>query len=37
MPEWTAEELLRFDIAFALEKVIIPGFRARMAIAETDP
>jgi len=27
MNEWTAEELLRFDIAFALKKVTIPGFR----------
>jgi len=41
MTEWTAAELLRFDIAFALKKVTIPGFRKalteeqRMAIAGT--
>ena len=41
MAEWTAEELLRFDIAFALKKVTIPGFCKalteddRMAIAGT--
>jgi hypothetical protein len=39
MTEWTADELLRFDVAFALKKVTIPGFRKslteddRMAIA----
>jgi hypothetical protein len=41
MTEWTADELLCFDIAFALKKVTIPGFRKamteeqRMAIAGT--
>ena len=41
MAEWKAEELLPFDIAFALKKVTIPGFRKalteddRMAIAGT--
>jgi hypothetical protein len=41
MTEWTADELLRFDIAFALKKVTIPGYRKamteeqRMAVAET--
>ena len=35
MAEWTAEELLRFDIAFALKKVTIPGFRK--ALTEDDP
>jgi hypothetical protein len=41
MTDWTADELLRFDIAFALKKVTIPGFRKaiteeqRMAVAET--
>lgn len=41
MAEWTAEELLYFDIAHALRKVKIPGVRKalteeqRMAIAGT--
>ena len=41
MTEWTAEELLYFDIAHALRKVKIPGVRKalteeqRMAIART--
>ena len=30
-----SEELLRFDIAFALKKVTIPGFRK--ALTEDDP
>jgi hypothetical protein len=38
---WTRDEHLTFDIAFALKKVTIPGFRKglreedRMAIAQT--
>jgi hypothetical protein len=38
---WTPEEQLAFDIAFALKKVTIPGFRKalkeedRIAIAKT--
>jgi hypothetical protein len=38
---WTQDERLTFDIAFALKKVTIPGFRKdlkeedRMAIAQT--
>jgi hypothetical protein len=38
---WTPDERLTFDIAFALKKVTIPGFRKglkeedRMAIAQT--
>ena len=27
MPIWTPDEQLTFDIAFALKKVTIPGFR----------
>jgi hypothetical protein len=27
MPTWTPDERLTFDIAFALKKVAIPGFR----------
>jgi hypothetical protein len=27
MAKWTTEEHLAFDIAFALKKVTIPGFR----------
>jgi hypothetical protein len=30
MTEWTADDLLRFDIAFALKKVTIPCFRKAM-------
>ncbi len=41
MATWTREEHLTFDIAFALKKVTIPGFRKalkeedRIAIAKT--
>ena len=41
MAKWTLEEPLTFDIAFALKKVTIPGFRKalteehRLAIAKT--
>ena len=41
MVVWTRDERLTFDIAFALKKVTIPGFRKglkeedRMAIAQT--
>jgi hypothetical protein len=41
MAKWTTEEHLTFDIAFALKKVTIPGFRKslteehRIAIAKT--
>jgi len=41
MPNWTPEEQLAFDIAFALKKVTIPAFRKalkeedRFAIATT--
>jgi hypothetical protein len=41
MATWTIEEHLTFDIAFALKKVSIPGFRKalkeedRIAIAKT--
>jgi hypothetical protein len=41
MAAWTRDEHLRFDIAFALKKVTIPGFRKamkeddRIAIAKT--
>ena len=41
MANWTPEEHLTFDIAFALKKVTIPGFRKglkeedRIAIAKT--
>jgi hypothetical protein len=41
MARWTIEEHLKFDIAFALKKVTIPGFRKalkeedRLAIANT--
>jgi hypothetical protein len=41
MANWTLEEHLTFDIAFALKKVTIPGFRKalkeedRIAIAKT--
>jgi hypothetical protein len=41
MPTWTRDEHLTFDIAFALKKVTIPGFRKalkeedRFAIAKT--
>jgi hypothetical protein len=41
MANWTPEEQLAFDIAFALKKVTIPGFRKalkeedRFAIATT--
>jgi len=41
MTTWTPEEQLAFDIAFALKKVTIPGFRKalkeedRFAIATT--
>jgi hypothetical protein len=34
MPKWTPEEQLAFDIAFALKKVTIPGFRK--ALKEED-
>jgi hypothetical protein len=42
MAKWTPEEQLAFDIAFALKKVTIPGFREalneedRFAIAGND-
>lgn len=41
MAKWTLEDHLSFDIAFALKKVTIPGFRKtlkeedRFAIAKT--
>ena len=41
MTKWTPEEQLAFDVAFALKKVTIPGFRKalkeddRFAIAQT--
>jgi hypothetical protein len=41
MAKWTLEEHLTFDIAFALKKITIPGFRKavteehRIAIAKT--
>jgi hypothetical protein len=41
MVKWTPQEHLTFDIAFALKKVTIPGFRKalteehRIAIAKT--
>jgi hypothetical protein len=41
MADWTQDELLTFDIAFALKNVTIPGFRKalqeedRIAIATT--
>ena len=41
MSAWTPDEHLKFDIAFALKKVTIPGFRKalkeedRIAIAAT--
>jgi hypothetical protein len=41
LAKWTSEEPLTFDIAFALKKVTIPGFRKamkeedRIAIAKT--
>jgi hypothetical protein len=41
MVNWTPDEHLTFDIAFALKKVTIPGFRKalteehRIAIAQT--
>jgi hypothetical protein len=41
MAFWTPEEQLTFDIAFAIKKVTIPGFRKavkeddRLAIAKT--
>jgi hypothetical protein len=41
MAAWTCDEHLTFDIAFALKKVTIPGFRKalneedRIAIAKT--
>jgi hypothetical protein len=41
MAKWTLEQHLTFDIAFALKKVTIPGFRKalteehRIAIAKT--
>ncbi len=41
MVVWTRDEYLTFDIAFALKKVTIPGFRKglkeedRIAIAQT--
>lgn len=41
MANWTRDEHLTFDIAFALKKVTIPGFRKalkeedRIAIAQT--
>jgi hypothetical protein len=41
MANWTRDEHLAFDIAFALKKVTIPGFRRalkeedRFAIAQT--
>ena len=40
MAAWTRDEHLKFDIAFALKKVTIPGFRKalkeedRMALAQ---
>jgi hypothetical protein len=34
MPTWTLDEQLIFDIAFALKKVTIPGFRK--ALTEED-
>jgi hypothetical protein len=34
MPTWTPDEQLTFDIAFALKKVTIPGFRK--ALSEED-
>lgn len=41
MANWTPQEQLAFDIAFALKKVTIPGFRKalneedRFAVAQT--
>jgi hypothetical protein len=41
MANWTPEEQLAFDVAFALKRVTIPGFRKalkeddRFAIAQT--
>ena len=32
MPTWTPDERLTFDIAFALKKVAIPGFRKALTI-----
>ena len=34
MPAWTTEEQLTFDLAFALKKVTVPGFRK--ALSEQD-
>ncbi len=34
MREWTRDDYLRFDIAFALKKVTLPGFRK--AVTEED-
>jgi hypothetical protein len=34
MPTWSPDEQLTFDIAFALNKVTIPGFRE--ALTEED-
>jgi hypothetical protein len=34
MPTWTTDERLAFDIAFALKRVTIPGFRKALSEEE---